>query len=269
MPEGDSLRHAAAAIGPHLVGMRLGAAWLRGIERRELAGRAVRSVEARGKHLLVAVEGGATVHVHLGMNGRVRVRPRAEATVGMARTASLLLATASAAVIVTRAPVAELLRTPFVEAHHHLSRLGPDLLDGEPDVPAMVRRARELCAGARAIADVLLDQRVAAGIGNVYKSEVLFIERLHPLTPLGALDGVALERLYRRAVDLMRANLGPWRRTTTADRSRGELPRRGVGRHFVYRRVGRPCYACGAPIETLRHGDAARVTYFCPSCQRG
>jgi endonuclease-8 len=108
---------------------------------------------------------------------------------------------------------------------------------------------------------VLLDQSIAAGIGNVYRSEVLFLGGVHPKAPLASLSDRTVERLFRRARALMQANLGPGRRVT--------VPRRGPGapRLWVYKRRHRPCLRCGSTIERLALGDEARAVYFCPSCQ--
>ena len=114
---------------------------------------------------------------------------------------------------------------------------------------------------------LLLDQRVAAGIGNVYKSEVLFLERLNPFAPLSSFDDATLARLYAHTRELMLRNLGPWRRTTTADLTRGGFGPRGSARMFVYRRAGHPCRECGTAILAAVQGEPPRRTYYCPRCQ--
>jgi endonuclease-8 len=148
-----------------------------------------------------------------------------------------------------------------------LAALGSDVLAPNFDVTAAVSRARQRPAEAP-VGALLLDQRVAAGIGNVYKSEVLFLERLDPLTPLGSLDDATLARLYTRARMLMSQNLGPWRRITTADPTRSGFGPRGSARVHVYRRAGHPCRVCGATIAVVVQGDPPRRTYYCPTCQR-
>jgi endonuclease-8 len=114
---------------------------------------------------------------------------------------------------------------------------------------------------------LLLDQGVAAGIGNVYKSEVLFLERLDPFVPLSLVEDATLSRVYAHARDLMRRNLGPWRRTTTADLSRGGFGPRGSARLHVYRRAGHPCRVCGTAILAAAQCQPPRRTYYCPVCQ--
>jgi endonuclease-8 len=144
-------------------------------------------------------------------------------------------------------------------SHPALARLGPDLLKPDFDPAAARRRLRE--RGALEIAVALMDQTALAGIGNVYKSEVLFLGGVSPLARVGELDDVTLDRLVATARDLMRRNLGSGvRRTTTALSS---------GFAWVYRRSGQPCRKCGTAIRRVVQGDEARSTYFCPACQRG
>lgn len=265
MPEGDSIYRVAALIRPRLLGRVLSDARLRGdAPLPGLIGREVSTVESRGKHLLVQSEGGPGLRVHLGMRGKWRRfepgstwrRSRAEA--------SLILATEQDVLACFRATV-EVLRGPFAERSRSLGALGPDLLGEAPDLERALARARAI--PGRPLHEVLMDQRVAAGIGNVYKSEVLFLEGRAPLTPVGALEDAALLALYERAVRLLRANLGPgWR--VTRGLEPGEPPvRPGEARHYVYRRAGRPCFRCRSPIQRLRAGDQARSTYWCPKCQ--
>jgi endonuclease-8 len=108
------------------------------------------------------------------------------------------------------------------------------------------------------IGAALLDQSRVAGIGNVYKSEVLFLCGLSPFTPVGALDDAALERVLATARREMRRNLDAVSRST----------RGAWGKHWVYRRSGRPCLRCGTVVERRMQGDPPRSTYFCPRCQR-
>ena len=128
----------------------------------------------------------------------------------------------------------------------------------------MVKRARLPGHAEREIGDVLLDQRVAAGIGNVYKSEVLFEVRVHPRTKVGELSDAQLTGIFETAARLMRLNLLTRRRTTVPLRRRGQPSSQ---RLWVYMRAGKPCLECGTPIERFLQGDMARSTYFCPHCQ--
>ena len=133
--------------------------------------------------------------------------------------------------------------------------LGPDLCRADIDFAEVVSRARRFAPGDTEIADVLLNQRVAAGIGNVYKSEVLWSLRVSPFELLSELDDEVIEKLYRRASKLLVANLTTVSRTTVP------------GGLAVYGRRGKPCRACGTPISKVAQGEHARVTTWCDRCQ--
>lgn len=266
MPEGDNIHRHAGEVSARLTGHKVTALYARGVTYDNLVGETVTHVEARGKHLLIDVGTRARLHIHLGMTGSMRIVPRAELTPWRGARASVALATDDLAVLWTAARTVEVLRTAFAHAHPILRALGPDLLSPQFDVDAAVTRARQR-PPATTLGELLLDQRVASGIGNVYKSEVLFLEKLDPWTPISAIDDQRLAGLYVRARTLMQANLGPWRRTTTADLARGGWVPRGQGRLHVYRRHRGPCPSCGTPIAMGHQGDPPRSTYHCPRCQ--
>lgn len=271
MPEGDTVHKIARALRERLEGRAIAALWLREPgPLPALAGAHVREVAALGKHLLVALApraGGpdAVLHVHLGMHGRwLRVEPGAP----HGFEERLRIALEDDAFSCLRAPVAELLRRGDLPAHPVLSRLGPDLAAEEaPDLAAIVARARRRAPPTAA--DLLLDQTVACGLGNVYKSELLFLERVAPRTATAALPDRRIAALYARGRELLRANLGGWRRTTTRVVRAGEPEPLGLPRLWVYGRAGQPCLRCGAPIAVDRHGDLGRATFWCPRCQGG
>lgn len=274
MPEGDTIHKLAAAIGPLLQGRALRQLALReGGSVAGLAGQRVSGVKAVGKHLLIATEEAWVVRTHLGMHGSWhRYRPD-EPWQRSPRTASLVLSTADDVLVCFRAKQVEIFRATALADHPVLSKLGPDLLAAEVDFDEVRARARTVHPG-RAIGEVLLDQTVAAGLGNVYKSELLFLCRIHPGTPVAAVDEAAVEALFRLGRRLLQRNLGPGKRVTTRlaglDREEvgQELPEvRPPAALWVYRRVGRPCFLCQTAIESDRQGDLARVTYWCPSCQ--
>jgi endonuclease-8 len=172
------------------------------------------------------------------------------------------------------APVVELLEIRAEMVHAPLAGLGPDLVADGFDRGEALRRLRNPAHESRPIVEVLLDQRVLAGIGNVYKSEVLFIERVDPTAALGTLDDATLGRIVDRSRALLVANRLSASRVTTG-RASGEghaVPDRGVsrgrsGRLWVYGRAGRPCRRCGGRILAGRHGELPRTTYWCPRCQ--
>lgn len=147
-----------------------------------------------------------------------------------------------------------------------LARLGPDLLGDDVDWTEILRRAR---AHTGTAGTLLLDQTVAAGLGNVYRSELLFLEGVHPDTPAADLGDAVVEALYQRARTLLQANVATGHRRTTP-RSRGP---RGPGASdegsalWVYGRSGRPCLRCGTDVGSAPHGRHARVVFWCPTCQ--
>lgn len=262
MPEGDTVHRNARVLNDELQGRTLERFFVRDRgDVPELAGRAVNLIAARGKHLLVHVEGGWILRVHLGMKGRWlrrHVRERAP------RNVTAILVVGETAYICEGAFTAELMREEALRNHPRLGRLGPDLLADPPDIAEAVRRARMPAYGGREVGDLLMDQRVAAGIGNVYKSEVLFECRLHPRTRMHELSVEKITELFERATQLMRLNLLTRRRTAVPLRRRSTP---SAQRLWVYMRSGRPCLDCGTPIERFMQGDMNRSTYFCPVCQ--
>jgi endonuclease-8 len=262
MPEGDTVHRIARVLVRELQGRTLARVLVRDRgDVPELEGRTVEAVEARGKHLLVHIEGDWTLRVHLGMKGRWRRRHVRER---MPHAVSALLVTGETAFICEHAYTAQLMRTAALRTHPRIGRLGPDLLADPPDVETAVRRARLPAYANREIGDLLLDQRVAAGIGNVYKSEVLFECRVHPRTRAGRLTEDTLRALFEKAAHLMRLNLLTRRRTAVPLKRR---PTASTQRLWVYMRHGRPCLDCGTAIERFLQGDMGRSTYFCPHCQ--
>jgi endonuclease-8 len=171
-----------------------------------------------------------------------------------------VIETPAAVAVCFDAPVAELLETRALALHPALARLGPDLIEPEPDVEAALARLRDPARASVTVAEALLDQRAMAGLGNVYRSEVLFVERVDPFLVLGDVSADALERLVGTGARLLRANRDGPRRTTTGRDRDGE-------RLWVYRRTGRPCRRCGAPIRSTVLGDLPRRLWWCPACQ--
>jgi endonuclease VIII len=262
MPEGDTIRRIVRALEKELPGRTLDRLELRDRgEVMELAGRRITGVEAVGKHMLVHIDGGWSLRAHLGMNGRWVRRHAREAR---PRGATATMVVGDAVYTCERAYSVETVRTAAIRSHPKLARLGPDLLADPAPVVAAVSRAWQPAYRDREIGDLLLDQRVAAGIGNVYKSEVMFECRVHPRTRLHDLDAAAVRGLFETAARLMRLNLLTRRRTAVPLRRR---PRPSSQRLWVYGRAGKPCLDCGARVERIVQGDMARSTYFCPACQ--
>ncbi|MEM9453453.1 MAG: DNA-formamidopyrimidine glycosylase family protein [Myxococcota bacterium] len=267
MPEGDSLHFMAASIRPHLVGQPIERMHLR--ERGDVAvvrGHPVDHVEVVGKHLLVLIDRRWTLHVHLGMKGRWHTyEAGAQWRRAMAAsTATLVMPTVTLAIF--RSARHELRPYRDMRLEQELRRLGPDLLAPTLDATAVLARARAPGHRDMAVTDLLLDQTVAAGIGNVYRSEVLFVTGLYPWIRVEALDDSTLITLFQRARALMQTNVGPWRRATVGER-RGVRRQPGRPRLWVYRREGLPCLRCQMLVRRSIEGRQARSTYWCPRCQ--
>lgn len=265
MPEGDTIARTADVLRAALVGRRLTGARAQpqpGMRRvpdlSTLVGSTVTSVEARGKNLLIAFDSGLTLRTHLRMRGSWhRYRP-GEPWLRPARAASVVLETPSSVAVAFSAPVVELLSDAELRRSAVLGGLGPDLLAAEFDAAEALRRLRDL--GTEELGNALLDQRAVAGIGNVYKSEVPFIERLDPWAPVASITDDELRATLATARRLMQANTRGGARVTTGSSVRG------LGLH-VYGRAGRPCRRCGTPIRSGRQGPMARLTFWCPRCQ--
>jgi endonuclease VIII len=262
MPEGDTVHRIARVLAAELPGQTVTELALNDLGPvPELAGCTIESVEAVGKHLLVHFSAEWTLRVHLGMHGTWFRRHVREPRPG---DWTVIITLGEITYICSRSYRAELLRTSAVRASPRLARLGPDLIADPPAIEEVVQRARFPGHAEREIADLLLDQRVAAGIGNVYKSEVLFEARVHPRTKVRDLSGERLTHIFEIAARLMRQNLSTRRRTSVPLQRRGQPSSQ---RLWVYMRAGEPCLECGTPIERFLQGDMARSTYFCPRCQ--
>jgi endonuclease-8 len=275
MPEGDTLFRTAAGLRPHLVGRVVTAARARapGPRIERVVGQEVTAVEAVGKNLLVRFANGLELRTHLRMHGSWhRYRP-GERWRRPAGRAVVVLEVADAVAVCFDAPVVELLEVQAERLHEPLASLGPDATADEFDRSEALRRLRSPERAGRTIAEALLDQRALAGVGNVYKSEVLFVERVDPFARVGDLGGATLGRLVDRARALLLANRSSVARVTTGPAGDGRASALGPaappgrGRLWVYGRSGRPCRRCGSPIRSRRHGELPRTTYWCPSCQ--
>jgi endonuclease VIII len=265
MPEGDTIHRTAEVLRAALLGRRITHARAQpqpGLRRvpdlSRLIGSTVVGVEARGKHLLIGFDSGLTLRSHLRMSGSWhRYRP-GEPWHMPARLASAILETAEAVAVAFNTPVVELLTDADLRRSGPLTSLGPDLLGAEFDISEALRRLRE--RDGEQLGNALLDQRAVAGIGNVYKSEVAFLERLDPWAPVAAFEDGDLIAALRTARRLMQANLRGGARVSTGSSVRGQ----GL---WVYGRARRPCRRCGTRIEHRRQGELARLTYWCPRCQ--
>lgn len=258
MPEGDTLHNLAARLHAQLTGRPIRAAMARDSTlERGLTGTSVVATGAVGKNLLLRLSDGSVLRVHLGMQGEWRTISRDRAGAAIDPMLSLRLDTDEHRHTLLRAKHLERLALADLARHPSLSRLGPDLCLPQVDLDVVLSRARALGPDL-AVAQLLMHQGPACGVGNVYKNEALFCERIHPATPAGALSDDALRRLYHRAHTLLRHNLHPGVRSTTG---------RSDPRTWVYERAGRSCLVCGGAVTAYEDPADQRWTWWCPTCQ--
>lgn len=288
MPEGDSIFRAARTLHRALAGKTLVRfesvlpLLTRVHEDHPLTGRTIEQVRSVGKHLLTHMSGGLVLHTHMRMSGSWHIYKPGEPWQRPRRDMRIVLAAPDYEAVGFNIPVAEFIKESELRRHPVLgvrpvvsgsglaslsATLGPDLLAADFDRDEALRRLR-VC-GAEPIGEALLNQRVMAGIGNVYKSEVLFVSRTNPFTPIEALADEALAQIVDTARKLLTVNvtadLAPmttfvgFRRTTGRDDPSERL--------WVYGRARQRCRRCGSTIQISKDGRDARLTYWCPTCQ--
>ncbi len=260
MPEGDTVHKLANAIHPMLQGATLRLVQARMIDTTKLIGCAIEAVVARGKHLFIQLDNGLTIRTHLGMYGSWHRYAPNQAWQKPSWQASLMLGTDRDVFVCFNAKEIELLRSAGIRHRTLEAHLGPDLLSDKIDLDQIMMRAFAHTRPETLIVDILLDQRIAGGIGNVYKSELLFLQRVHPETTFDHITITQLMKLYSKAHELLQQNLGGGRRTTRFNND-------GRGRLWVYKRRSKPCLLCDTPILSKPMGRDLRSTYWCPRCQ--
>jgi endonuclease VIII len=267
MPEGDTISRAARTMGRTLTGRTVirfestFPAVTRVDVDHPIAGRTIESVTSRGKHLLVAFSGGLVLHTHMRMNGSWHLYRPTDRWRRPRRDMRIFIGTPDVVAVAFNVPVAELLSARELAHHSALTALGPDLLDPNFDrAEALVRMRSQ---PDLSLGDVLLNQRVIAGIGNVLKSETLFLAGANPFVRVESLDEASLGKIVDVARDVIHLSASPngvGRRTTRSMNPAETL--------WVYGRSGRPCRKCGSTIVANKTGPDARLTYWCPECQR-
>lgn len=259
MPEGDTVFQTARRLHQALAGHELVLADLRwpSLATADLSGDTTVEVVANGKHILHRLDSGRTLHSHLKMEGRWRVRPN-EGQQVRDPAVRAVLATDAHVAIGTRLGMLDLVATR--DEHTLVGHLGPDVLgqgwDAERAVANLAAKP-EVVIGA-----ALLDQRNLAGLGTVYVAETLFLQRLSPWTPIGEIPAERLAGTVARAHTLLAANKDTYARTITGSRVEGQ-------QDYVHRRSGRPCRRCGTTVEVAPLDEAGRVIFFCRTCQAG
>jgi endonuclease VIII len=253
MAEGDTIlrtaRRIEAAVGGQELGVRAGSGRGRAAGIEKLDGHRLARVEARGKHLLLHF-GELILHSHLGMSGSWQILQPGDRWRKPASAAWVTLAGEATQAVQFGGPTLRVLSTSRLRRDPVLARLGPDILAPEFDLVTAIAGLR--ASPDRDLGDALLDQRLIAGIGNIFKSEACFAARANPWFATGGLPSAELEGVLKAARQLMQASVESGRPDPA-----------------VYRRGGQPCLVCGTPIAARGQGDANRRTYWCPSCQAG
>lgn len=260
MPEGDTVHKLAVALAPIMVGQRLLGVRARRQDWGHLVGLRFDTVTSRGKYLLMDLGGRWTLRSHLGLYGSWHCYGLDASWRRPERQASLVLTISDRVFVLFNARELELLVRDGFSQGDAMRRLGPDLTREEPQPSVLWARALERLDRDTPVVDLLLDQRVASGVGNVYKSEALFLTGCSPFVRLADLTPEDLTGLYRTAAQWLRRNLGGGPRITR------EIPD-GRGPLWVYGRAGLPCLRCGTEIRRLPLGRNPRSTYWCPRCQ--
>lgn len=275
MPEGDTIFRAARRLQQALAGKTVthfetALAQLARIDRDEpLAGRSVASVSSLGKHLLIEFSGDLILRTHMRMNGSWHLYRPGERWRLPRADMRVVVSTAEFVAVGFNIPVAEFHTTESLARQKDIRAIGPDLLGQELDPSAALERLRS--RPSLSIAEALLNQRLVAGIGNVFKSEVLFSCGIDPFASVASLSDQSLLDLVRTGQKLMALNV--------RDSHSGGITtyigfRRTTGRSdpaerlWVYGRRGKPCRKCGTAIGYRKQGLDARSTYWCPQCQK-
>jgi endonuclease-8 len=250
-------------------------------EDAPITGRRVESVSAAGKHILfrfsplnAAGDRGAVgqahdliLRTHMRMNGSWHIYRHGEAWRRSRRDMRIVVATAAFEAVGFNVPVAEFLDPPALARQQDLRLMGPDLLGGTFDAAEALRRFR--ARPELAVADALLNQRIVAGAGNVYKSEVLFLCGVNPFARVAEISDERWLAMLAMARKHLQANVIDATAAIVTYRGFRRTTRRAdpAERLYVYGRAGKPCRKCGTPIARRAQGPHARLTYWCPTCQ--
>jgi endonuclease-8 len=259
MPEGDTVWLTAHRLDKALRDRPLTIFQLRvpALATVDRTGEIVTEVIARGKHILTRLDSGVTLHSHLRMDGSWQLSR--SGTAPRAHPDHMIRAVlGNCDWLATGYRVHDLDLIPTVEETRVVGHLGPDLLG--PDWDADLAAHNLVQAPSRAIGEALLDQRNLAGIGNMYRAEILFVQGINPWLPVERVRD--LPGLMRTAYRLLRMNRDHPEQSTTGFTQRGR-------QHWVYLRGGQPCLRCGTSVASAEQGEAPRqrLSFWCPTCQ--
>ncbi|HEY0786367.1 MAG TPA: DNA-formamidopyrimidine glycosylase family protein [Acidobacteriaceae bacterium] len=274
MPEGDTIFRAARALGQALTGkvvtsFETALAQLASVDDNQpIAGRSIDRIEARGKWLLIYFSGDLILATHMLMSGSWHIYRTGERWRAPARAMRAVLRTADFEAVAFNVPLAKFFTARTLARNSAIPALGPDLLGAS--FAAEDARPRILARGDDEIANVLLNQRVMAGLGNVYKVEVCFLCGIHPFRKVSTLTPAELDCVLHQSRRLILQNVqessGDQILTYTGARRTTGRADHGA-RLWAYGRQGEPCRRCGAAILMRKQGPDARSTYWCPQCQ--
>lgn len=275
MPEGDAIYRAARTMHRVLAGhvvTKFETAYAH-LDRvnvdTPIVGRTIERCESAGKHHLIVFSGDVILRTHMRMSGSWHLYRHGERWWRGPQAMRVRIDTADWVAVAFQVPVAEFVTSKQLASTDPVAKLGPDLLGREFDRDEAVRRL--IVSGHQPIAMSLLDQRLVAGIGNIYKSEVLFMAGVNPFTPAGEVPQPALEHMLDIARGLLKDNVigGSSERIQTYRSLRTTNPATGHDESvWVYGRAGKPCRKCSTAIEMRKMGIEARSTYWCPTCQK-
>ena len=275
MPEGDTIFRTARTLQKTLAGHRATkfetayAHLARVNDDHPITGRLIERCEAAGKHVLIVFEGDLILRTHMRMNGSWHIYRHGERWWRGPQAMRVRVDTADWVAVAFDVPVAEFVTSKQLGSTDPVAALGPDLLKADFDRDEAIRRVR--AAAALPIAQALLDQRLVAGIGNVYKSEVLFLAGIHPDTPASAVSLESMAQVMDIARGLLTDNVVPGTAAAIQTyRSLRRTDRRSdpSDNLWVYSRAGKPCRKCGTAVQSKKMGLDARTTYWCATCQK-
>jgi endonuclease-8 len=278
MPEGDTIYRSARALertigGKIVTGFETALAKIARVDDdTPIAGRTITKIESRGKWLLIHFSGDLILATHMLMSGSWHLYRTGERWQMPRSRMRIVITTSEWQAVAFNVPVAEFYTTRSLERSSQITKLGPDILSADFTLREGTERLKQyaLKSPTAEVGTTLLNQRVLAGLGNVYKSEVAFSARVHPFRAISTLTPAEIERIVEFAHRYMKANVidgkgdgivtysGNRRTTHAADRRE---------RLWVYGRHGQECRRCGAIIQMRRQGTQARSTYWCPECQ--
>ncbi len=273
MPEGDTIFRTARTLHKALAGKEVThfqtvlPKLAKVVEDRGIVGRTILSAEAKGKWCLLHFSEDLTLLTHMLMSGSFHIYRQGEPWKRARSSMRIVIETRDFVAVAFQVPVAEFHTAESLNRHRAMT-IGPDLLRADFDANVVFETLRNY--PHEQIAEALLNQSILAGIGNVYKSEVCFLTRVHPFEPIGNLTDEKLQEIIKTSQRLLQTNViepsqeqvmtyfGP-RRTTHFMSSKDRL--------WVYGRLQEPCRRCHSPIQMKKQGIGARVTFFCPQCQ--